>query len=62
MAHLKPFLEQTGEGLANYSEQPGEARHYKGEVEMKRFKREKNNPNHGKQMLDGSGRFNIKRC
>ena len=61
VAHLRPFLEKTGEGLADYSEQTGEAGHHKAEVEMKRFKRDINNPNHGKQMLAGCGRFNSKR-
>ena len=59
--HLRPFLEKTGEGLADYSEQTGEAGHHKVGVEMSRYKRDIHNPRHGTKMLAGCGRFNSKR-
>ena len=55
---MRPFLEKTREGLADYCEQTGEASHHKVAVEMARYKRDIEN---GLQMLAGCGRFNSKR-
>ena len=61
VAHLRPFLEKTGKGLADYSEHTGESGHYKVDKEMSRFKRELENPNYGEKVLSGARRFNSKR-
>ena len=61
VAHLRPFLEKTGKGLADYSKQMGESNHYKGDKEMSRFKWELENPNYGEKVLSGARRFNSKR-
>ena len=61
MSHLRPFLERTGKGLTDYSEQTGKAGHHKVEVEMSRYTRDIHNPKHGSQVLAGCGRFNSKR-
>ena len=61
VCHVRPFLEKTNMGLADWSEQTGESAHHKVEVEMKRFRRDINNPLHGEKMLAGCSRFNSKR-
>ena len=59
--HVRPFLEKTNMGLADWSEKTGESAHHKVEVEMKRFRRDINNPLHGEKMLAGCSHFNSKR-
>ena len=61
VSHLKPFLEKTGQGMADYSEQTGESGHSKVGKEMNRYKRDLDNPNHGEKMKAGCSRFNSKR-
>ena len=61
VSHLKPFLEKTGKGLADWAEQTGEAAHFKVNVEMSRFRRDISNPHYGKRTLAGVTRFNSKR-
>ena len=61
VAHVKDYLEMTGEGLANLSEQTGESSHHKVKQEMGRFKRDRENPRHGEKLLAGCKRFNSKR-
>ena len=61
VAHVKDYLEMTGEGLANLSEQTGESSHHKVKQEMGQFKRDRENPRHGEKLLAGCKRFNSKR-
>ena len=61
VSHVKPFLEMTGRGLSDYSEQTGESGHHKVEIEMGRFRRDLGNPLHGEKMLAMCSRFNSKR-
>ena len=61
VSHLKPFLEKTGKGLADWAGQTGEAAHFKVNVEMSRFRRDLSNPHCGKKTLAGVTRFNSKR-
>ena len=61
VSHLRPFLEKTGRGMADYSEQTGESGHFKVDKEMSRFQRDLENPHHGGNMLAGCKRFNSKR-
>ena len=51
---------QTGEGMANWSEQTGESGHHKVKIELSRFQMAEENPLHGERMLSGCGRFNSK--
>ena len=61
VTHLKPFLEKTGNGMADYSEQTGELGHNKVDKEMSRFKCDLENPHYSDKTLSGCQRFNSKR-
>ena len=61
MSHVKSFLEMTGRGLSDYSEQTGESGHHKVEIKMGRFRCDLENPLHGEKMLAMCSRFNSKR-
>ena len=60
VSHLEPFLDKTGEGMANWSEQTGESGHHKVKIELSKFHMAEKNILAGERMLSGCGRFNSK--
>ena len=60
VSHLEPFLDKTGEGMADWSEQTGESGHNKVKILLSRLQMAEENPLHGERMLSGCGRFNSK--
>ena len=56
-AHLAPFLEKHGQGLANISEQVGESAHHAMKPQMQRHQRSESNPVHGEMQLRAVVKF-----
>ena len=56
-AHLAPFLEKHGQGMANISEQVGESAHHAMKAQMQRHQRAESNLVHGDMMLKAVVKF-----
>lgn len=56
-AHLAPFLEKHGRGMADISEQVGESAHHAMKVQMQRHQRVESNPVHGDMLLKSVVKF-----